>query len=176
MISPPRPGQEFPGRLPPVRAQWAELSPATRVALVVIPLAVLAPLAAVSPAVGATVAVLVVGVAAATAVYVKNRTDRHNAAIDRGEIEVVADPHFADAARSDLPAEVLARLRMDRLDPEGVGRVRRFDDGWIVRRRNPRDVAVLVGDDGGWARFDPRRVTDLWAVAEYRAGRGREPS
>ena len=175
MISPPRPGQDYPGRLPPVRRQWGELGVGIRAALIVVPVFVLAAIAVVNPAAGATVAVLAVGVGAATVVYVKNRTDRHNAAVDRGEIAVVADPHFVAADRAALPAEVLARLRLDRLEPADVGRVRRFDGGWIVRRRNPRDLAVVVGDDGGWARFDPRRVSDLWAVAEYQAGRGREP-
>ncbi len=175
MISPPRPDQAYPGRLPPVYQQWLQLRFGFRVVLVVVPVVVLAAIAALNAAAGATIAVLVVGLAAATAVYVKNRTDRHNAAIDRGEIPVVADPHFSDADPGSLPPEVVAKLRLDRLEPAGIGRVQRFDAGWIVRRRNPRDVAVLVGDDGGWARFDPRRVNELWAVAEYQAGRGREP-
>ena len=73
-----------------------------------------------------------------------------------------------------LPADLLDRIGEFGRDRTGIGRVTRFDDGWIVRQRNPRDVAVVLGDDGGWARFDPRTVTDLWAVAEYRAGRGRD--
>ncbi|HET9076610.1 MAG TPA: hypothetical protein VFN68_06745 [Acidimicrobiales bacterium] len=174
MISPPGRDQSYPGRLPPVREQWGRLRPATRVGLLAGPLVVLGLIAVASPPAAATLAVLAVGMELATAVYIKNRTDRHNAAIDRGEITVVADPNFVDADRSQLPAAVTGRLQRDGMGPDDVGRVRRFDGGWIVRRRNPRDVAVVVGDDGGWARFDPRRVTDLWAVAEYRAGRGRE--
>ena len=139
-----------------------------------VPVVALGVISALDPTVGATLAVLVVGMAAATAVYIKNRTDRHNAAIDRGEIRIAADPNLRAASVGDLPADVLALLRRDRLGEAEIGSVQRYDEGWIVRRRNPRDVAVVVGDDGGWARFDPRRVTDLWAVAEYRAGRGRE--
>ncbi len=175
MISPPRSDQPYPGRLPPVRRQWAQLSVATRVLLVAVPVVVLLAITAVNTAAAATLAVLVAGVAAATATYVKNRTDRHNGAIDRGEISVVPDPHFVDARAADLPPDVLAVAARDLLRFEDIGRVQRYDTGWIIRRRNPRDVAVLVGDDGGWARFDPRTVTDLWAVAEYRAGRGHEP-
>ncbi len=139
-----------------------------------IPVTVLAVVTALDTTVGATLAVLVVGMAVATAVYIKNRTDRHNAAVDRGEIPVVADPHLRTASAADLPAQVLSVLERDGLAGGDIGTVQRFDAGWVVRRRNPRDVAVVVGDDGGWARFDPRRVTDLWAVSEYRAGRGRE--
>ena len=138
------------------------------------PLLLIAVVLAVDVRAGVTVAVLVVGAAAASVVYVKNRSDRHNAAVDRGEIPTVPDPHFRPAGRDELPVGLL--LGVDGLDrdPDEVGRVVRFDGGWIVRRRNPRDVAVVVGDDGGWARFDPRVVTDLWAVAEFQAGRGRD--
>lgn len=129
---------------------------------------------AVDARAGVTVAVLVLGAAAASVTYVKNRSDRHNAAIDRGEIDAIPEPHFRSVPLEDLPPGLLRGVDgMDR-NPGQVGRVLRFDDGWIVRRRNPRDVAVVIGDDGGWARFDPRVVTDLWAVAEYRAGRGRD--
>ncbi len=175
MISPPRRDQAFPGRIPPVRQQWSRLSLPVRVAVTAGPVVVLAAIAAVNAVAGVTIAVLVLGLAAATVVYVKNRTDLHNAAVDRGDIPLAADPHFSDVDRESLPTAVLTKLRLDHLEPAGIGRVRRFDGGWIVRRRNPRDVAVLIGDDGGWARFDPRRVNDLWAVTEYRAGRGREP-
>lgn len=138
------------------------------------PLLLIGLVLAVNVRAGATVAVLVLGAAAASVVYVKNRSDRHNAAVDRGEIRVIPDPHFRSVAADDVPADLLRGVDgLDR-DPGQIGRVLRFDDGWIVRRRNPRDVAVVVGDDGGWARFDPRVVTDLWAVAEYRAGRGRD--
>lgn len=174
MISPPRRDDLYPGRLPPVGVQWARLPAGVRAASVIGPVLLVAVAFAADLRAGVTVAVLAVGVAAATGVYVKNRTDRHNAAVDRGEISVVADPHFRPAGRDDIPE---SRLRgvdgLDR-DPRQIGRVLRFDGGWIVRRRNPRDVAVVIGDDGGWARFDPRTVSDLWAVGEYLAGRGHD--
>lgn len=158
--------------MPPLRVQWSRLPVAARASAVVLPL-VLVALAFVADArAGATVAVLIAGAALASAVYVKNRTDRHNAAVRRGEIPVVADPSFRPAAATDLPPG-----RLDGVDDFAggdIGRVVRFDGGWIVGHRNPRDVAVVVGDDGGWARFDPRSTSDLWAVAEYRAGRGRD--
>ncbi len=138
------------------------------------PLVLILAALAVDVRAGATMAVFVLGILAATAVYVKNRTDRHNAAVDRGEIPVVPDPHFRPADRDDLPPGALERIDGLEDDPRGVGRVVRFDEGWIVRRRNPRDVALVIGDDGGWARFDPRTVTDLWAVREYLGGRGRD--
>lgn len=154
--------------------QWARLPVAVKAACIALPLLLVAVVLAVDIRAGVTVAVLVLGVAAASVVYVKNRSDRHNAAVDRGEIRVIPDPHFRPVPPDEVPSE---RLRgVDDLDrrPGQIGRVLRFDDGWIVRRRNPRDVAVVIGDDGGWARFDPRVVTDLWAVGEYRAGRGRD--
>lgn len=144
--------------------------------MVGVPLIVIAAAVAASPAAGAAIAALILGVAAATAVYIKNRTYAHNSAIDRGEIAVAADPHFRPLTVGELPDQVMETLALDRIEPADIGRVRGFDGGWIVGRRNPRDVAVVVGEDGGWARFDPRRVTDLWAVTEYRGGRGREPS
>lgn len=141
---------------------------------VVGPLAVVAVALALDLRAGVTLAVLWIGIAAATAVYVKNRTDRHNAAVDRGEVRALPDPHFRPARPEDVPARLLRGV--DGLDGDLslVGRVVAFDGGWIIRRPNPRDVAVVVGEDGGWARFDPRRVTDLWAVGEYLAGRGRD--
>ena len=63
----------------------------------------------------------------------------------------------------------------DPLTVEAHQQVTGFDGGWIVKRRNGRDVSVVVGDDGGFAYFDPRWVDDLRAATEYRAGRGREP-
>lgn len=174
MISPPRRGDLYPGRLPPLREQWARLAPATRAATVAGPLVVIGIALAIDLRAGATVAVFVLGLVAATAVYVKNRTDRHNAAVDRGEIRVIDDPHFRPAGPEDIPPGALGRIDGMDDDPRGVGRVLRFDGGWIVRRRNPRDVALVIGDDGGWARFDPRSVTDLWAAGEYLAGRGRD--
>ncbi|HWE55762.1 MAG TPA: hypothetical protein VG435_09625 [Acidimicrobiales bacterium] len=174
MISPPRRDDLYPGRLPPVRAQWQAWAPGARAASIVAPLLLVAIVFAVDIRAGATVAVLVVGMALASAVYVKNRTDRHNAAVDRGEIRVLPDPGFRPAAVADLPADVIRRLTDLGHGPEDLGRVVAFDGGWIARQRNPRDVAVVLGDDGGWARFDPRTVTDLWAVGEYTAGRGRD--
>jgi hypothetical protein len=144
---------------------------AGRAASIVAPLVLAGIVFAVDVRAGVTVTVLLLGMAAATAVYVKNRTDRHNAAVDRGEIRAIADPNFRAAGAEELPPGGLERAGW-RLD--SVGRVARFDGGWVVRGRNPKLPALLLGDDGGWARFDPRTVTDLWAVGEYRAGRGRD--
>jgi hypothetical protein len=174
MISPPGRDDTYPGRLPPVRAQWRQLGGAARTLSVGVPLALVVLVLAVDVRAGLTVAVLVVGMALASGVYVKNRSDRHNAAVDRGEIRVGDDPHFQQLASGSVPGDVLARCEDLGQGWDAIGRVVRFDSGWIVGRRNPRDVAVVLGDDGGWARFDPRTVTDLWAVAEYRAGRGRD--
>jgi len=171
MISPPRPGDAYPGRLPPVRQQWARLSVAARVPMITLPLLVVVLVLVFSPAAGVTLAVLFAGAGAATVMYAKNRTDRHNAAVDRGDIALAPDPHFERVQTRDIPADLVSRL--DRLGCT-PGRVVRFDVGWIVRQRNPRDVALVIGDDGGWARFDPRLVNDLWAATEYRAGRGHE--
>lgn len=172
MIAPPRKGEPYPARLPPVREQWRRLSPVLRRALVAAPLVVIGAAFALNVTAGVTVAVLLVGVAAATATFAKNRTDRHNAAVDRGEIRTVADPHFrADGAPAPSLVERLGGLGFAADD---IGAVTRFDGGWLVRRRNPRDVAVVLGEDGGCAYFDPRTVSDLWAATEYLAGRGRE--
>jgi hypothetical protein len=159
-----------------VREQWTRLSLTTRLLITGIPVLIALVVTAINPAAGATMAVLLAGTGMATAVYVKNRTDRHNAAIDRGEIRVIGDPHFRPVARQDLPAELVERLRCLGYPVEDLQRVVRFDEGWIVRRANLREPAAVVGDDGSWARFDPRTVTDLWAVGEYRAGRGHEPT
>jgi hypothetical protein len=174
VISPPGRGDLYPGRLPPLRAQWSRLPAGVRAATIAVPLAIVAVVGAVDLRAGATMAVLLLGAAGATVVYAKNRTDRHNAAVDRGDVRTVADPHFRPATVDDIPQELLARVGELQEERQPPGRVVRFEGGWIVRRRNPRDVAVVIGDDGGWARFDPRTVTDLWAVAEYRAGRGRD--
>lgn len=177
MISPPRRGDLYPGRLPPVWEQWRRLTPPARIASIAIPVAITALVAAIDVRAGATIGVLVIGMAAATGVYVKNRTDRHNAAVDAGEIEVVPDPHFRPGRADDIDSDLLARadgIGLGRADGPQIGRVVRFDQGWIVGRRHPKDVAVVIGDDGGWARFDPRTTTDLWAVGEYTAGRGRD--
>ena len=142
--------------------------------MIAIPIVVTALVAAIDLRAGATIGVLLLGIGAATGVYAKNRTDRHNAAVDAGEIDVVPDPHFRSGRVDEVPADLLAQADDIGRDPAQIGRVVRFDRGWIVGRRNPKDVAVVIGDDGGWARFDPRTVTDLWAVGEYSAGRGRD--
>ena len=129
---------------------------------------------ALNPAAGVAAVVLVLGAAAATVTYVKNRTDRHNAAIDRGELVVPDDPHIRRADLSSLDGQALAILERVGYGGDG-GSVKCFDGGWIVRRRNPRDIAVVIGTDGGVAFFDPRWVPDLVAATEYLAGRGREP-
>ena len=176
MIEPLAKGEVYPARLPPVRAQWRRVQPGTRLAIAGVPLLVVAALLAADLTVGVVAAVMVVGVGLATVVYVKNRTDRHNAAVDRGEVRVVEDPHLRSVRQTELP-----RTAMDRLAglgyPAGeIGEITAFEGGWIVKRRNGRDVAVVIGDDGGCAYFDPRWVDDLRAAAEYRAGRGREPA
>lgn len=154
--------------------QFARLHPAIKAVAIGGPLVVIAAALAADVRAGVTLAVLFLGAAAASVVYVKNRSDRHNAAVDRGEIETLPDPHFRPVSPEDLPPGLLNGV--DGLDrgPSTLGRVERFDGGWVIHRRNPRDVAVVVGDDGGWARFDPRVVTDLWAVGEYLAGRGHD--
>lgn len=176
MIEPLPKGELYPGRLPSVRAQWQRLSGSLRIAMVAIPLLLVAILFAADFKVGVVGAVMVFGVAAATAVFVKNRTDRHNAAVERGEIRVVADPHLQRTTAAALDEVVLARLAEWGFPAHDIGEVTRFDGGWVVKRRNPRDVGVVAGDDGGHALFDPRWVDDLRGAAEYRAGRGREPA
>jgi hypothetical protein len=174
VISPSPRGGLYPGRLPPVRAQWLALPAGVKVATVAGPLVVMAVVALLNPRAGLTAAVLLVGMAAASGVYVKNRTDRHNVAVERGDIRSLPDPHFVEMEADRLPQEVLERAAGLGHPAAELGRVLRFDGGWVVRQRNPKDVAVVLGDDGGWARFDPRTVSDEWAVSEYRAGRGRD--
>jgi hypothetical protein len=70
-----------PEPLPPLREQWRGLPAGARLAMVGLPAGIVAACLAVSLVLGATVAVLLAGFAAATAVYAKNRTDRHNAAV-----------------------------------------------------------------------------------------------
>jgi hypothetical protein len=176
MIEPLRKGQPYPGRLPPVRTQWRRLDRWVRLAMVGIPAVLVAIVLAVDLAIGVVVLVMVLGVGAATTVYAKNRTDRHNAAVDRGEIRVVPDPHLRSVDATSLDGAVLERLAALGFWPNDIGQVTRFDGGWLVKRRNRRDVSVVVGEDGGHAYFDPRWVDDLWAAAEYRSGRGREPA
>ncbi len=176
MIDPLPKGEPYPGRLPPLRTQWRRVSPGVRLAVIVLPVLVVIALLAASVQLGAVVAVLVVGIWAASAVYVKNRTDRHNAAVDRGEIRIVADPHLAPVPVNSLAAPLLVRLGDLGFPSTDIGQVTGFDGGCIVKRRNRGDVSVVVGDDGGVAFFDPRWVDDLRAASEYRAGRGREPT
>ncbi len=175
MIDPLPKGEPYPGRIPPLRVQWGRVSPGIRIGVIVGPVLLLIILFAASVQVGAVAAVMVVGVWSATAVYVKNRTDRHNAAVDRGEIRIVADPHLEAVPLDQLDAPVVDRLRGLGYPPSDIGQVTRFDGGCIVKRRNRRDVSVVLGEDGGVAYFDPRWVDDLRAASEYRAGRGREP-
>lgn len=174
MISPPRRGEPYPGRLPPVRDQWAHSRLGLRVAVVAFPVVLVAIVSAISLAAGVTTFVLVLGVAAATAMFAKNRTDRHNAAVDRGDIAVVADPHFRTVPAGDLDPDGVERLTTLGFSSADIGVVQRFDGGWLVKRRSPKGVAAVIGDDGGCAQFDPRSTTDLWAATEYMAGRGRE--
>ena len=75
----------------------------------------------------------------------------------------------------ELAAPVVDRLRRLGYPPNDIGQVTSFDGGCIIKRRNRKDVSVVLGDDGGVAYFDPRWVDDLRAASEYRAGRGREP-
>jgi hypothetical protein len=147
---------------------------ATRAAIVLPPVVVIAAVLAIDVTFGLVLAVLLAGSAAATVTYLKNRTDRHNAAVDSGEIAVVPDPHFSPVERLDSG---LARdLERIGYPSTGLGPVVRFDGGWLVRRRSRTELAVVIGDDGGHAYFDSRAVSDLRAASEYLAGRGREPA
>ncbi len=175
MIEPPRKGEPYPGRLPPLWEQWRQVAFAARALLVGVPAALVAVLFAVSVTVAATLAVLLVGAAAATVTYAKNRSDRHNAALDRGEIPAAPDPHVRAAGAGDLDAALVQRLESLGYPRASLGRVARFDGGWLVKRRSRAEAAVVLGDDGGHAFFDPRWVTDFWAAGEYLAGRGRDP-
>lgn len=175
MIEPLTKGQPYPGRRPSVPEQWRELPIGARLAVTGVPAAVVLLLLAIDLAAGAAAAVLVIGAAAATVTYVKNRTDRHNVAIDRGELRVPDDPHLARADPSTLDRSTRDRLAALGYDGTELGQVKRFDGGWIAKRRNLRDIAVVVGDDGGVAYYDPRWVPDIHAATEYLAGRGREP-
>ena len=75
----------------------------------------------------AAAAVFFAGVGAATATYAKNRTDRHNAAVDRGEVrtvdQLVAEGYVAAAAGSGVagrargPSVQLVHARHRRRDP-----------------------------------------------------------
>ena len=175
MIEPLRKGEPYPGRLPPVRVQWRRLRPSVRALLVAFPAAITGALFAASVDAGVAAAVLSAGAGAATATYAKNRTDRHNAAVERGEIRVPPDPHLVPVAPSKLDAEVRDRLKRIGYSTAAIARVQRFDGGWLVERRKRAELGVVLGDDGGLAYFDPRWVPDIRAATEYIAGRGREP-
>ena len=175
MIEPLRKGEPYPGRIPPVRAQWARLNPGARLIIVVFPAAIVGGLFAASVPAGVAAAVLAVGVALATATYVRNRTDRHNAAVERGEIRVPPDPHLTRVEPSSMNPELLERLARLGYPAGQLARVQRFDGGWLVERRQRTELGVVLGDDGGIAYYDPRCVPDIWAATEYLAGRGREP-
>jgi hypothetical protein len=176
MIEPLRKGEPYPGRLPPVRVQWQRLPRLSRILVVVLPVALIGGLFAASVPAGVAAAVLGLGAAAATATYVKNRTDRHNAAVDSGEIRVPPDPHLREVQPSAIEPAVQERLRDLGYPVPQIGRVRRFDGGWLVERRSRSELGVVVGDDGGLAFYAPRWVPDIRAATEYVAGRGREPS
>lgn len=175
MIEPLRKGEPYPGRLPPVPVQWARLPRLSRILIVALPLVLIGGLFAASVAAGVAAAVLGLGAAAATATYVKNRSDRHNAAVDRGEIRVPPDPHLQRVHPQSI--EPTARDRLARLGypVAEIGRALRFDGGWLVERGSRAELAVVVGDDGGVAYYDPRWVPEIRAATEYLAGRGREP-
>jgi hypothetical protein len=175
MIDPLPKDEPYPGRLPPLRIQWRRVSRPAQFAIVGGPVLVVVILVAANAALGAVVGVMFAGVGLASVVYAKNRTDQHNAAVDRGEIRVAADPHLRREAPGSVDQAVRERLAGLGFSPDDTGQVTGFDGGWIVKRRNRRDVSVVVGNDGGFAYFDPRWVDDLRAATEYRAGRGREP-
>lgn len=174
MISPPSKTDIFPGRLPPLRQQWARLSGSTQILVIAVPSVVTVVLLIINVTAGVSVGVMLIGVAAVSAVFVKNRTDRHNAAVDSGEIAVPDGAGLRPARVDDLPAGIRAGMGHWGVGESAIGQVWRFEGGWLITNRNPRDVALVAGDDGGWARYDPLRVPDVWAVSEYLAGRGRE--
>jgi hypothetical protein len=175
VIEPLHKGEPYPGRLPPVPVQWARLPRLSRILLVALPLALIAGLFAASVAAGVAAAVLGVGAAAATATYVKNRTDRHNAAVDRGEIRVPPDPHLERVQPALIESAAQDRLAGLGYPAAQIGRAQRFDGGWLVEGRSRAELAVVIGDDGGVAYYDPRWVPDIRAATEFLAGRGREP-
>jgi hypothetical protein len=150
------------------------MSRTAKVAIVTPPLVVVAIVLAINVTFGVVLAVLFAGSAAATVTYIKNRTDRHNAAVDRGEIPMAADPHFSPV--TGLDAGLVRALEQIDYPTTRLGAVVRFDGGWLVKRRNRTEFAVVIGDDGGYAYFDSRVVSDLRAATEYMAGRGREPA
>ena len=175
MIEPLRKGEPYPGRRPPVREQWRRLRAATRALIITVPSAIVGLLFALSVSAGVAAAVLALGAGLATATYVKNRTDRHNAAVDRGEIRVPPDPNLRRVEPSSLEPAVRQRLTNVGFSVNAIGRVERFDGGWLVEPRHRAELAVVVGDDGGLAYYDARWVPDIRAATEFTAGRGREP-
>jgi hypothetical protein len=62
-----------------VSTKWGALALGVRVALIGVPLALVVLIVVVSPTLGLVAAVLVVGMALATVLYAKNRSDRLNA-------------------------------------------------------------------------------------------------
>ena len=155
--------------------QWRRLALATRLVVILVPAAIVGVLFALNVAAGVAGAVLAAGAGMATATYVKNRSDRHNAAVDRGEIRVPPDPHLTAVQPSSMEPRLRERLEQLGYPAGQLGRVQRFDGGWVVERRQRAELAVVVGDDGGIAYYDPRWVPDIRAATEYLAGRGREP-
>jgi hypothetical protein len=143
--------------------------------LVAVPLTLAACLFAAGPEAGVAATVLLVGAGAATATYVKNKTDRHNAAVEAGEITVPPDPRIRTSALVDMSSATRERLNLLGFPAGEIGRVERFEGGWLVERSRRGELAVVVGDDGGIAYYDPRWVPDVRAATEYLAGRGREP-
>jgi len=174
LIEPLRKGEAYPGRLPPVREQWARVRPASRALLIAVPAAIVGVLFALGVAAGVAGAVLAVGAGLATVTYVKNRTDRHNAAVDRGEIRVPPDPHLRRVEPSNMEPAAQQRLADLGFPADEIGRVERFDGGWLVERRRRTELAIVLGDDGGVAYYDPRWVPDMRAATEFIAGRGRD--
>jgi hypothetical protein len=173
-IEPPPRHEPYPGRLPSVSARWKRQSWATRATILIPPVALVGIALAVDVTFGLVLAVLLAGSGAATVVYIKNRTDRHNAAVDRGEIALADDPHFSPVAG--LDANLARSLERIGYPTVGLAPITRFDGGWLVKRRSRTELAVVIGDDGGYAYFDSRAVTDLRAATEYLSGRGREPA
>lgn len=176
MIEPLHKGHPYPGRLPPLVDQWRDVPLTIRLVVTVVPSALVVAVLVLYLRAGVAAAVLIFGAAAATVTYVKNRTDRHNAAIDRGDLVVPDDPHLARVDPSNLERSVVDRLNTLGYGQGQIGQLKRFDGGWVAKRRNLSDIAVVLGDDGGVAYFDPRWVPDIHAANEYLAGRGREPS
>ena len=174
MIEPLRKGEPYPGRRPPVREQWRRLRAASRALIIAVPVGIVALVFALSVAAGVAAAVLAVGAGLATATYVKNRTDRHNAAVERGEIRVPPDPNLRRVDPSTLELAVRQRLTNVGFAISEIGRVERFDGGWLVEPRRRAELAVVLGDDGGLAYYDARWVPDIRAATEFTAGRGRE--